>query len=197
MTTELGYCLTDSWWGRASSRNRAGHPKVSLGAFHPIDQKSRIDRLLLVWPHGATGLLGCLTGGAQRLQNPSPSSGCLVSRSPRQARDTEGSALTCNAWIQGRKSEDLAWQAPQEAGVCSAAKHELACLCLQKSREHEPSQKSERARVSTEEVIALDDRCGLAKLRLYGNDQGTPPTPTRPLAYHLPEGPMRHTFFFF
>ncbi|KAK2092058.1 hypothetical protein P7K49_028586, partial [Saguinus oedipus] len=75
------------------------------------------------------------------------------------------------------KPEDLTQQTPQEAGahvICSAAKHELTCLCLQKSRQHNPSQKSELARMSTREVICRSDsKSGLAKLGLYRNSQGT------------------------
>lgn len=70
--------------GRVSPLPRIGQdtPKVSLGAFRPKDQKSCVDKLSLVRPHGATGLPGHLRGGAQQLRKPSPSSGCLVSRRP-------------------------------------------------------------------------------------------------------------------
>lgn len=83
--------------------------------------------------------------------------------SPSGAHGTGDGALRCSAAILGRKAEDLAQQAPQEAkvpAICKAAKHELACLCLQKLRQHNPSQKSELARVSTGEVIRRSDGKG-------------------------------------
>lgn len=66
-------------------------------------------------------------------------------------------ALRSSSSILGRKAEGLARQAPQEAAahaICNTAKHELACLCLQQSRPHSPSQKSELAHESTGESFA-------------------------------------------
>lgn len=121
-----------------------------------------------------------------------PSVGYLIAMSSGQAHDTGGSALRCDELISGGKPEDLAQQTPQEAGthvIRSAAKHELTCLCLQQSRQHNPSQKSELAHMSTREVICRpDSKSGLAKLGLYGNSQGTTHPHTPPASRLSPPG---------
>ena len=97
----------------------------------------------------------------------------LVSMSPAKAHDTGGGALRLSASMWDRETKDLAQQAPQKVTahtICKAAKHELACLCLQKLRQPNTSPRSELACVSTGKVICRSHgRSRLAKLRLYRN----------------------------
>lgn len=126
---------------------------------------------------------GCLRADSRQEWEHSPIR-LLVSSSPSQARDTGGGAFTCLASMWGREMEDLAQQAPQEGRaytMCNAAKHELACLCSQKLRQPDTSQRSELARVSTGEVICRSHhRSRLAKLSLYRKSWGPPPHPPGP-----------------